>query len=215
MPYVNFLTNFTHIAVTGDLIDSRNPDVDIAMAFINGALDIATVYYATGNHEAWSGKFEELEKKISEAGVVLLRDAMQEIERNGQSIYLMGLDDPDFAAPGEGHDAVAKLFSQKLDLLLEQTEGYYILLSHRPELFDTYTDFGVNLVLSGHAHGGQIRLPFIGGLAAPNQGFFPKFTDGCYENGDTKMVVSRGLGNSLFPVRINNRPEIVAITLLK
>ena len=90
---------------------------------------------------------------------------------------------------------------------------YTILLSHRPELIDTYTEENFDLVLSGHAHGGQIRIPFLGGLVAPNQGFLPKYTSGIYEKNDTKMIVSRGIGNSIIPFRINNRPELVVINL--
>ncbi len=93
--------------------------------------------------------------------------------------------------------------------------AYTVLLSHRPEQLDVYTANGTDLALCGHAHGGQIRLPFIGGLFAPNQGFFPKYTAGVHQKGRTKMVVSRGLGNSLAPLRINNRPELVVLTLTR
>ena len=90
---------------------------------------------------------------------------------------------------------------------------FTVLLSHRPELFEEYAESGVNLVIAGHAHGGQFRLPFVGGLFAPNQGFFPRYDSGLYEKNNTKMVVSRGLGNSAVPIRFNNRPEIVVIEL--
>lgn len=89
-----------------------------------------------------------------------------------------------------------------------------ILLSHRPELFDTYAVSGVNLVFSGHAHGGQFRLPFIGGLVAPNQGLFPEYDSGLYTEGATSMLVSRGIGNSIIPIRFNNRPEVIVVELL-
>ena len=92
-------------------------------------------------------------------------------------------------------------------------DGFTILLSHRPELFDTYTDHDVDLVLSGHAHGGQFRLPFIGGMVAPNQGLFPEYDAGIYTEGNTSMLVSRGVGNSILPFRINNRPEVILIEL--
>jgi hypothetical protein len=91
--------------------------------------------------------------------------------------------------------------------------AYTVLLSHRPELFDAYAANGIDLALCGHAHGGQIRLPLIGGLFVPNQGLSPKYSEGVHEKGQTKMAVSRGLGNSIAPVRINNRPELVVITL--
>ena len=91
--------------------------------------------------------------------------------------------------------------------------SFTILLSHRPELFDTYAAHEMDLVLTGHAHGGQFRLPLIGGLIAPNQGLFPKYDDGLYSEGNTNMIVSRGLGNSIIPFRFNNRPEVVLIEL--
>ena len=94
-----------------------------------------------------------------------------------------------------------------------ESDGYTILLSHRPELFDTYVDSGVDLVFSGHAHGGQFRLPFVGGLVAPNQGLFPEYDAGQFTRENTTMLVSRGVGNSIVPLRINNRPEIVVAQL--
>ena len=98
--------------------------------------------------------------------------------------------------------------------LTKNLNGYTILLSHRPELIDIYASFDINLVFSGHAHGGQVRIPFIGGVIAPNQGLFPKYTSGLHEVKNTKMIISRGLGNSAFPFRINNRPEIVVANLI-
>ena len=101
------------------------------------------------------------------------------------------------------------------DGIVLQTEhdGFTILLSHRPELFDTYVDQDIDLVLSGHAHGGQFRLPFIGGLVAPNQGLFPEYDAGIYTEDNTNMLISRGVGNSILPFRINNRPEVILIEL--
>jgi predicted MPP superfamily phosphohydrolase len=96
---------------------------------------------------------------------------------------------------------------------LARGEDYTVLLSHRPELFDVYVQNGVDLVLSGHAHGGQFRVPFLGGLVAPNQGLFPQYDGGVYKSGKTTMIVSRGIGNSAFPFRINNRPELVIVEL--
>jgi hypothetical protein len=93
------------------------------------------------------------------------------------------------------------------------SEDLKILLAHRPELFSVYGEYDVDLVLSGHTHGGQIRLPFLGGLIAPSQGFFPKYTSGTYKFGNMTVVINRGLGNSVVPQRIFNRPEIILITL--
>ena len=101
----------------------------------------------------------------------------------------------------------------QLKALVDKDDGFTLLLSHRPELFEVYVTCNADLVLSGHAHGGQFRLPFIGGLAAPNQGLFPKYDAGLFSEGKTKMIVSRGIGNSIFPFRFNNRPEVVLIEL--
>ncbi|MDD4493752.1 MAG: metallophosphoesterase [Eubacteriales bacterium] len=203
------------IVVTGDLIDSSHTNISIAMDFIDSAVNIAPVFYITGNHEAWSDQSDLLHERLLKAGVILLRDESQKIEKGGQFINLIGIDDPDFTMHGEDEYAVSDMTSQKLNSLNDQTEGYKILLSHRPEMFETYCDAGLDLVLSGHAHGGQFRIPCIGGLVAPNQGSFPKYTAGCYKKGDTKMIVSRGLGNSIIPVRVNNRPELVVAILMR
>lgn len=203
------------IAVTGDLIDSSHTDVEKAMDFINGAVKIAPVYYVTGNHEAWTDKYENLKEQMTKSGVIILSDQGITIKRNGSLIWLLGLNDPDFTIKHDMFGEDAAMIDTKLkDMQKQSVNGEYtILLSHRPELFDVYVTNNIDLVLSGHAHGGQIRLPFIGGLVAPNQGLFPKYTAGVYEKNQTNMVVSRGLGNSIAPVRINNRPELVVITL--
>ncbi len=201
------------IAVTGDLIDSRRTDVGNAMDFINGAVKIAPVYYVTGNHEARTSEYAKLEKQMREAGVTILRDEGTGIQRGGASIGMLGLDDPRFKMKGNMFGKNMSMLDRKLKGMLSDRGGYTILLSHRPELFDIYAANGIDLVLSGHAHGGQVRLPFVGGLVAPNQGLFPKYSEGVYEKKQTKMVVSRGLGNSIIPVRINNPPELVVIKL--
>ncbi|GAB6085061.1 metallophosphoesterase [Alkaliphilus crotonatoxidans] len=200
------------IAITGDLIDSRRTDLLKAMDFVNGAVKIAPVYYVTGNHEARIDEYLKLEEKMAEAGVVLLRDKGVTIERGEDFIRLLGLDDPSFMKKNDKIENSITLTDAKLKDLMDENQ-YTILLSHRPELFNVYAAHSIDLILSGHAHGGQVRLPFVGGLVAPNQGLFPKYDEGIYEIGPSKMVVSRGLGNSIFPVRINNRPELVVITL--
>ena len=125
-------------------------------------------------------------------------------------ISLIGLEDPDTVDRDESVQTF--ILDEALEPFAED-ESYKILLSHRPEQFEVYVKHKVDLVLSGHAHGGQVRIPFAGGLVAPNQGFFPKYDSGLYVNGSTNMIVSRGLGNSIIPIRINNRPELVIITL--
>ncbi|MCI1965254.1 MAG: metallophosphoesterase [Oscillospiraceae bacterium] len=200
------------IAVTGDLVDSRHTDFQKAMEFIDGAVKIAPVYYVTGNHEARIDAYPEFEKKLVKAGVVVLRNQSKRVERNGEYLRVLGLDEPDFIAKGNANKRV-RLVDTTLKNTLSDRNSYTILLAHRPELFDEYASNRIDLVLSGHAHGGQVRLPFAGGLVAPGQGLFPRYDGGVYESGQTQMVVSRGLGNSIAPVRVNNRPELAVITL--
>lgn len=200
------------IAITGDLIDSRNTDIEIALHFVREAMEIAPCYYVTGNHEARVDAYGELRAGMEAAGVIVLEDMKIEISLEGETVTLMGVNDPSFQTDYLVGDAET-VMNTKLTELLDDSMGFTVLLSHRPELFDTYAEHGIDLILSGHAHGGQFRLPFIGGLVAPNQGFFPKYDAGLYTEGNTNMLVSRGIGNSLLPFRINNRPEVILIEL--
>ena len=200
------------IVLTGDLIDSRQTDIDVALAFAQEAMKIAPVYYVSGNHEARVREYEDLKMGLLEAGVVVLENQKVQITREGENITLMGIDDPSFWEDYLFGDS-ASVARQAIEDLQNESDGYTILLSHRPELFDVYVDTGMDLVFSGHAHGGQFRLPFIGGLVAPNQGFFPEYDAGLFSEVNTTMIVSRGVGNSIIPIRFNNRPEIVVVEL--
>lgn len=196
------------IVITGDIVDSTHTDMDTAIAFVRNIVEIAPCYYVTGNHEAWLGSdYNELENALIDAGVIVLHDEAVTLEKEGQTIQMIGVDDPDFS-----YIAADKIISAKLENI-NITQEFTIMLSHRPELFDSYVENEIDLVLSGHAHGGQVRIPLIGGLIAPEQGLFPKYDAGVYSEGNTTMVVSRGIGNSVIPIRINNRPEIVLIEL--
>ena len=199
------------IAITGDLIDSRKTNIAVALAFAEEAVRIAPCYYVSGNHEARVPEYRELKAGLEAAGVTVLDDARAEIEISGKSITIIGVNDPSFLADYLTSDAA--VMDRKLSELSSEDASFTILLSHRPELFDTYAAHEMDLVLTGHAHGGQFRLPLIGGLIAPNQGLFPKYDDGLYSEGNTNMIVSRGLGNSIIPFRFNNRPEVVLIEL--
>ena len=199
------------IAITGDLIDSRKTNIAVALAFAEEAVRIAPCYYVSGNHEARVLEYRELKAGLEAAGVTVLDDARVEIEISGKSITIIGVNDPSFLADYLTSDAA--VMDRKLSELSSEGASFTILLSHRPELFDTYAAHEMDLVLTGHAHGGQFRLPLIGGLIAPNQGLFPKYDDGLYSEGNTNMIVSRGLGNSVIPFRFNNRPEVVLIEL--
>lgn len=203
------------IVVTGDLIDSSHTDLEIAISFARKAVQIAPTYYVTGNHEAWvDQQYETLERQLEQVGVEVMRNEALYIEQKGERILLIGADDPEFQAGDRiAYDGGAAWIRGVIDALRYYDEEYTILLSHRPELFDTYVDSGVDLVLTGHAHGGQFRLPLIGGLVAPGQGLFPKYDAGTFSQDRTHMVVSRGLGNSVIPLRIGNRPELVVVEL--
>ena len=200
------------IAITGDLIDSRHTDIEVALQFIRDAVKIAPCYYVTGNHEARVDEYGELKTGMEAAGVTVLEDAQTEISLEDETITLIGINDPSYQTDYLFGDAQT-VVNSKLAELHTDSDGYTILLSHRPELFATYADHDMDLVLSGHAHGGQFRLPFIGGLVAPNQGLFPEYDAGIYTEGNTNMLVSRGVGNSILPFRINNRPEVILIEL--
>lgn len=191
------------IVCTGDLLDRNRTDVAGALRFLRAAKRIAPVYFVTGNHEYQSGEWETLEAGMLREDVVILNNGKSILERNGDTITLIGLADR----------RANPYYEQALHTLMAGERGLTILLSHRPELFETYARHHVGLAFTGHAHGGQIRLPGIGGLFAPHQGFFPRYTAGMYRKGDTEMVVSRGLGNSTCPIRFCNRPELVLVTL--
>ena len=193
------------IVLTGDLIDSRRINVGIALDFARKAVQIAPVYYVSGNHEARVSEYRELKEGLLDAGVTVLEGQKVQIFREGASFTLMGISDPSFYGYAD--------VRQEIEALQSDSDGYTVLLSHRPELFDIYDGTGVDLVFSGHAHGGQFRLPFVGGLVAPNQGFFPKYDAGRFDGDNTTMIVSRGVGNSIIPIRFNNRPEIVVAEL--
>ena len=191
------------IVLTGDLIDSGKTDVDAALAFAGQAAQIAPCYFVSGNHEAWSPDcWEPLRKGLEQAGIVLLENERVSLGRDGEHLTMLGLSDPAF---GGDH---ARILGE-----LAAGEGYRILLSHRPERMKLYAEAGVDLVFSGHAHGGQFRIPFLGGVIAPDQGLFPEYDSGLYEQDGTAMLVSRGIGNSIIPLRICNRPEILVAQL--
>ena len=196
------------IVITGDLIDGKRTNINTAMSLIDNLIDIAPVYFVTGNHEAWSGQYDRLQGLLSDAGVTILDNDSVNINYNGSAVNVIGLIDPAFS--GSPTYEIVENINDNMSL---DENVLNILLAHRPELFRFYVESDVDLVFSGHAHGGQFRIPFLGGIIAPDQGFFPEYTSGTYKLDDTTMVVSRGLGNSIIPIRVFNRPEIVSVTL--
>lgn len=197
------------IVITGDLVDSRRYNLNKALKFINSAIDIAPIYYVSGNHEARTRMYTKVKETLEDAGVIILDNTMISINSN---IDIIGVPDPDFL---DDFFFNSTNTSEIINILEKycNDEKFQILLAHRPELFSLYSEYNIDLIFSGHAHGGQMRLPFIGGIFAPNQGFFPKFIEGMHVQNKSTMYVSRGLGNSIFPFRIFNKPEIVVVTL--
>lgn len=199
------------IVLTGDIMDSYDTNLEIACDFIDGIADIAPIYYVTGNHEyRFPITYDKFEAHMKAAGVTVLHNKSAEIELDGETITVCGTKDPLFS--GIPHFEDTPWFEERL-MNIVPDEGFSILLSHRPDIFDLYCRVGANLVLSGHAHGGQLRLPFIGAILVPGQPLFPKYADGIHTSGDTTLIISRGLGNSSFPIRVNNPPELVVVTL--
>ena len=193
------------IVVTGDLIDSYHTNVDISANFLNKAADIAPCYYVRGNHERRiPEEYAELLSKIENENIHIMENERVTLEKDGEAVSLIGMDDYNY----ENSDLLPDLKA-----LCDETEDYKIVLSHKPDFFEDYSESGADLVLCGHAHGGQFILPFIGGVLAPGQGWFPEYTEGLYRINETAMIVSRGLGNSIFPFRINNYPQLVIVEL--
>ena len=199
------------IVLTGDLIDSKKINLNITIEFIKEINDIAPIYFISGNHEANISNYSYFKDKLEENKVIILDNKLHILKENESEINLIGINDPTMKNnPYETDDEIIEF---EIDSIDYNKNNYTILLSHRPELFENYVNHDIDLVLSGHAHGGQIRIPFVGGLVAPNQGLFPNYTSGKKEKRNTTMIISRGIGNSILPFRINNRPELVIITL--
>ena len=200
------------IVLTGDMIDSNRTNVSRSLQAITEIAAIAPCYYVTGNHEADidEADYAALERGMLEAGVVVLHNRAVLLERAGDTLLLAGIDDPKFEKVYE-----TKGYRMSASYIKTITKGgeYTVLLSHRPQYFERYVEAEVNLVLSGHVHGGQVRLPFVGGVFAPNHALFPRYDAGLYTEGKTQMAVSRGIGNSVLPLRVNNRPEVLLLEL--
>ncbi len=194
------------IVLTGDIIDaSYHTDVPDALLFMEQIVKVAPTYFVCGNHEYYLPKevLNAFVEKIQEYGVHYLNNETTQISSStGQTFSLIGLD-------------ALSLQANILKTLTEEAEDeFQVLLAHEPQyLRRYYAETGVNMVFSGHAHGGQFRIPFTNqGLYAPDQGVMPEYTAGEYKEGDTTMYLSRGLGNSGFPLRLFNHPEIVCVT---
>ncbi len=198
------------VFLTGDFIDSNRFDLSASLAFIDAIVETTDVYYVTGNHEIASNRVEEIADTLTKRGVVVLADDSTEWEEDGETVQIVGIHDPLNEPELHEEDAIRDSFSRT-----QLSRDFTLLLVHRPEYFPLYAEAKIDLVFAGHAHGGQVRIPGIGGVYSPGQGWFPQVTEGVFEKDQSQMVVSRGLGNSTFPLRILNRPEVVVVTLKK
>lgn len=203
------------IVITGDFLDAYNTNMDIGIEFIEKIEKIAPIYFVTGNHESRVKQYSDFEDKLKQLNVNILNNESITIKQGEAFIELIGLQDTSFYISKAMVPEKKNIVNEKISNLVHNNGIYKILLCHRPELFECYVKNNIDLVFTGHAHGGQFRIPFIGGVFAPNQGFLPKYTKGVYTQDSTNMVVSTGIGKSRIPFRINNRPELILVKLEK
>ena len=194
------------IALTGDFITDEG-DLPAVEQLVSQLTDICEVYFISGNHDFASGRIAELSDILSSCGVKYLKNEYVTIQRGGESIVLAGVEDPNSWADLEPPDAFLK------KVRAEHPDDYIVLLGHRNYWMEKYPDLPVELILCGHAHGGIVRIPGVGGLLSTDRTLFPDYEAGMYDNGNYTMIVSRGLGNSISVPRLMNRPEIVSIEL--
>jgi len=216
LSFINKIKNFNPdmIVITGDILDSYNNNMDIAYNILSQLAIIAPCYFVSGNHELRLPKeYAELKNIMKKLNITYVHNSNLLITKNNESLNLVGVEDYNFFKNEDKLNHRAN-FIKSLEKLYSPNH-FNILLSHRPEKFPIYAEAKYELIFSGHAHGGQWRLPFVGGIFSPSQGFFPKYTNGNYVLKNSTMIVSQGLGNSSFPIRINNRIELVLATLKK
>lgn len=199
------------IVFTGDQLDSRNPDKDVVLSFVRQAVQIAPCYLVTGNHEGSLPDMREFLNQLEDAGVTVLDNEACELTRNEATIDLIGLTDASMHKLFYSHGPEVSL-ETALEEIAPKQEHYSILLAHNPSYLYLYERNGIDLALCGHNHGGQIRIKDQGLISADKE-ILPEYDGGVYTLGDATMVLSRGLGNSLFPWRVNNPPELVIVEL--
>ena len=198
------------IVMTGDLVNREDRDLSRALSLARMAAETAPAFFAPGNHEVDNPCWPELRDGLEEAGVQVLEDRAVLWSLRGEAVNLMGLWDVTHEPMGRAHAQAA--LPERIQALCREG-ALNVLLSHRPSLLETYGACGADLVFSGHAHGGQVRLPVLGAVFAPDQGLWPQVTAGVHTAGQTQVVVSRGLGNGTPFPRLWNGPELVAVTL--
>ena len=212
------------ILLTGDLIDKTDYKngkcpFEATIDFMKNLLKYAPVYYVFGNHEKIlledkTDKGFKFVKALEESGIKIMNNESDKLLVNGNNITILGIQEPQIVSD---YDPFEKTIEEELRFVFQEIKGesLKILLVHRPEYFEIYSEYDIDICLAGHAHGGQVRLPFIKGLFAPNQGWFPKYTKGKYELKNSQMIVSPGLGNSIIKLRVFDPLEINIISIEK
>ena len=194
------------IALTGDFIDSAE-NIEVTLTLVEQLVELAPVYFISGNHDWASGAMETLRDLLENIGVTVLDNKWELLEQDGASIAICGVEDPngyaDSAKPDEVVQAVREAYGER----------YILMLAHRNYWMEAYPTLDVNLILCGHGHGGIVRLPIVGGLFGSNGTVFPEYSAGLYNGKTYQMLVSRGLGGGMNIPRLFNNPELVSITL--
>jgi uncharacterized protein len=196
--------SFDVVALTGDLVTGETPRLTPALELLAGLRSNwgCPVFTVLGNHDWRLGRGREFQARLAEAGAQVLSNSATVLERGQDRIWIAGVDDPVTAR-------------DRLGLALQGTESRFprLLLAHSPQLYPQAVENRLDLLLVGHTHGGQIRLPILGAPFVPGMGFFPRWDYGLYQSGATTMIVSGGLGESGLPLRFNIRPELALVTL--
>lgn len=217
------------IVITGDLIYKRSKDMEKEITdvtdFINNIVKIAPVYFSTGNHDIQVGEkyLNKIKENLTQAGVTLLEENSVKVNFKGKHINLAGINDlemyfddyvDEYIKSGKNLEKIdEEIVDNCLAKIKLDNSEFNVLLTHEPQFIEIYAKYKYDLVFAGHAHGGQIRLPFIGPIMSPGQGLFPKYTSGLHTFENTKMIISRGLGKSKMPFRFLNDPELVICKL--
>jgi len=202
------------VVLSGDIADDEVPITGTHL-LLSGISGMVPIYYVTGNHEYWSHNIQGIRQELMSYGVIILSDSYEKIEIKNNEIIIAGIEDPDkklFETPDYNqNDSMERAFRE-----LDNVPLYKILIAHRPENIEIYRKYSFNLILSGHTHGGQVRLPpLINGLYAPNQGLFPKYPGGMYKHENLTHIISRGLSINPRLPRIFNPPELVVVVIQK
>lgn len=197
--------SFDMVALTGDLVVGEDPSLLPALELVRGIRSFSgsPIFSVSGNHE-WGLEHAPLfNRKLAAEGVRVLSNQATFLERGKERLFVAGVDDP-----------VTK--RDRLESTLSETDANFprVLLAHSPHPFEQAVQAGVEVVLAGHTHGGQVRFPLVGAAYVPSMGYFPRYDYGLYRRGKTTMIVNAGLGESFVPVRFNVRPEVVLATLV-